>query len=262
MVVDREHLSLLMGLWVDPVWIIRNSLIVECNRPALSMLGYSDENKVRNRHPARHSPELQADFQNSSDRFNHYLNEAQQYGLQKFEWVLQRSDGVEAIAEVTLAPINLSAGAGFYCVLHDVTESKRLERNLMRSNDRFRLLFEMSPDPVWLIQGNVFIDCNRAAVKTLGYHNKTELLHKSPSDLSLPVQPDGQPSDTKARRMGRLAWEQGLHRFEWVHLKADGCEMLTEVTLIPMELDIGSAVYCTWREIIRQPSLSSGLDPM
>jgi PAS domain-containing protein len=47
-----------------------------------------------------------------------------------------------------------------------------------------RLLFERSPDPILLIDGEVFVDCNQAAVEMLRYASKIDLLSARPSDLS------------------------------------------------------------------------------
>jgi PAS domain-containing protein len=33
----------------------------------------------------------------------------------------------------------------------------------------FKQLFDSSPDPAWIIDGNRFVECNDAAIRTLGY---------------------------------------------------------------------------------------------
>jgi PAS domain S-box-containing protein len=246
--VTREQLSLFLRMTPDPAWVIRGASIAECNGAGLHMMGYKEARDVLHKHPASLAPPLQLDFGNSRDRFDHYLNQAQVHGSEKFEWVLQDRKGTEVVADVHLVSVVLPDGEAFYCTLHDITQHKQLERELQSSNKRFRLLFDMAPEPLWLIRGNVFIDCNRAAVTVLGYRSKTELLHKHPSELSPAVQPDGESSFSKANRMGRIAWEKGLHHFEWVHLRADASQLLTEVTLTPIELDTGPAVYCAWRD--------------
>ena len=95
----------------------------------------------------------------------------------------------------------------------------------------FKQLFESSPDPTWIIDNNQFIECNQAAISALGYASRDVLLNVHPSALSPLRQPDGEDSYTKAERMMTLAKQQGLHRFEWLHRKADGTDFLAEVTL-------------------------------
>ena len=95
----------------------------------------------------------------------------------------------------------------------------------------FKQLFESSPDPTWIIDGNRFVECNDAAVRALGYTSREALLNVHPSKLSPPKQPDGQDSYVKAESMMAIAKDKGLHRFEWMHTRADGTNFDAEVTL-------------------------------
>jgi diguanylate cyclase (GGDEF)-like protein/PAS domain S-box-containing protein len=113
----------------------------------------------------------------------------------------------------------------------------------------FKQLFELSPDPTWIIEGNQFIECNEAAVKTLGYSSRAELLNVHPSKLSPQTQPDGQNSYEKAERIFALVQTNGLHRFEWTHTKADGTDFVAEVTLSTIQLSNRQVIYCIWRDI-------------
>jgi diguanylate cyclase (GGDEF)-like protein/PAS domain S-box-containing protein len=113
----------------------------------------------------------------------------------------------------------------------------------------FKQLFESSPDPTWIIEGKRFVECNDAAVKTLGYASREEFLHVHPSRLSPPHQPDGEDSFAKAERMMSLATSQGQHRFEWMHTRADGSNFMAEVTLSAMTLTGRDVIYCVWRDI-------------
>ena len=114
---------------------------------------------------------------------------------------------------------------------------------------RFRRLFELSPDPVWIIEDNMFVDCNDAAVAMLGYPSKASLINTHPSKLSPIFQADGKTSFEKAEEMMGMALMQGLHRFEWIHQRFDGSVFDAEVTLAKIELNNQTAIYCTWRDI-------------
>ena len=113
----------------------------------------------------------------------------------------------------------------------------------------FRSLFERAPDPTWIIENNRFVECNNAAVNALGYSCREELLNTHPSKLSPPIQPDGEDSFAKAERMMEIAKNTGLHRFEWTHTRADGTDLLAEVTLSNIELADKKIIYCVWRDI-------------
>jgi diguanylate cyclase (GGDEF)-like protein/PAS domain S-box-containing protein len=123
----------------------------------------------------------------------------------------------------------------------------------------FKQLFESSPDPAWIIDGNRFVECNEAAIRTLGYASRDEFLDVHPSRLSPPRQPDGQDSYAKAEQMMASARENGLHRFEWIHTRADGTDFVAEVTLSVVTLADRQLIYCVWRDITERKSIEEKL---
>lgn len=46
-----------------------------------------------------------------------------------------------------------------------------------------------------------------------------------------------------------IAKDQGLHRFEWDHIRANGSRFVAEVTLTLIELMGKDVIYCVWRDI-------------
>ena len=123
----------------------------------------------------------------------------------------------------------------------------------------FKQLFESTPDPTWIIDDNRFVECNAAAIRTLGYTSREELLNVHPSQLSPPCQPDGDDSFVKAERMMAIAKDKGLHRFEWMHTRADGLNFMAEVTLSTVEMEDRLVIYCIWRDITERKSLDERL---
>ena len=123
----------------------------------------------------------------------------------------------------------------------------------------FKQIFELSPDPTWIIDGHRFVECNEAAVRTLGYASRDEFLNLHPSKLSPPTQPDGEDSYTKAECMMGLAQANGLHRFEWMHIKADGTDFVAEVTLSAIQLSDRQVIYCVWRDITERKQIEQAL---
>jgi diguanylate cyclase (GGDEF)-like protein/PAS domain S-box-containing protein len=121
--------------------------------------------------------------------------------------------------------------------------------NLNENHSSFRQIFNSSPDPAWIIEGYQFIECNDAAVRILGYQNRDELLNVHPSKLSPLKQSDGEDSFTKAERMMSIANELGLHRFEWIHTRANGEDFIAEVTLSRIDFTDRRVIYCVWRDI-------------
>jgi PAS domain S-box-containing protein len=130
---------------------------------------------------------------------------------------------------------------------------------LNSDNSWFNQLFESSPDPAWIIEGNRFVECNEAAILALGYTNREELLNVHPSVLSPTKQPDGEDSFAKAERMMVIARDNGVHRFEWINTKADGSDFVVEVTLSNIELKDRSVIYCVWRDITERKQVEKSL---
>ncbi len=120
---------------------------------------------------------------------------------------------------------------------------------LVESERRYRNLFALSPDPMWLIVDGEFVMANRAAAECLGFEGELELVATHPSEVSPPMQPDGQTSFDKANQMMETAMRLGTHRFEWVHTRRSGETFPVEVTLVRMPHSGRDALFCIWRDI-------------
>ncbi|WP_040475589.1 sensor domain-containing protein [Paramagnetospirillum caucaseum] len=160
-----------------------------------------------------------------------------------------RRDGSRFDLEIGASVFQMDGESYFIAVLRDVSEAEDSKRRLTESEERFRNLFMMSPDPTWIIQDNRFVECNQAAVNILGYPDADSLKNVHPSELSPDAQPDGESSFAKAERMMGLAMANGLHRFEWAHRRHDGSVFPAEVTLSATLLQGRPSIYCTWRDI-------------
>lgn len=114
---------------------------------------------------------------------------------------------------------------------------------------RFRNFFEQSSDAFLVLDDGRFIDCNAAAVRLLGYADKQGIVLRTLAELSPERQPEGTLSMAKARDMIDCAFAQGSHRFEWLHLRADGSELPVEVSLTPMSLGGKWVMHVIWRDI-------------
>lgn len=135
-------------------------------------------------------------------------------------------------------------------IVRDITEGKLRLEAIEDSEERYRQLFEHSPDMVFLIsaQTNRFIAINPAVSRVLGYHTH-EVIGKAPSDISPEFQPDGQRSEDKAKALlkGQLGAPPQL--FEWMHVRRDGSLIDCEVSLVYYRLHGQDLVQAIVRDI-------------
>jgi PAS domain S-box-containing protein len=163
----------------------------------------------------------------------------------------RRKNGTLFWEKASISPIFGDHGevTHYLAVKEDVTERLLAEKALRESEEAFRRLFEDAKDPLLLLKGGAFIDCNTATLELLGYRSKADFLGHSPDDISPACQPDGQSSGEKAATMITTALKVGFHRFEWTHLQSDGTPVQVEVTLTPITLRGEVILHTLWRDI-------------
>ena len=139
---------------------------------------------------------------------------------------------------------------GFIEVIEDITERKRKEEALYRSETKFRTLYDSSGDAVMLLDEKGFFDCNKATLSLFGFATLEEFSSQHPADLSPPQQPCGTDSMVLANQMIATAKEKGSIRFEWMHRRNDTGEIFpADVLLTAMELDGKPVVQAVVRDI-------------
>ena len=106
-----------------------------------------------------------------------------------------------------------------------------------------------------MLDDGKFIDCNQPILDMLHLTEREELLNLQPKDLSPTYQPDGRRSSEKANEMMALAFKNGVHRFEWVHLRANGEEFWAEITLTKIVKDNKNLLHVVWRDISERKKL-------
>lgn len=144
---------------------------------------------------------------------------------------------------------------------YEVEERQTVELSLVQSEARFRALFERSPDPIWILRrGGVCIDANAAAMKVFGVDDLASLHRIKATDISPAFQADGQSTTVKAQVMLETALTNGVHRFEWLHKRADGTIFPTEITLCAVTLSGRPMLYAVVRDISDRKQVEEALE--
>lgn len=102
---------------------------------------------------------------------------------------------------------------------------------------------------MFLLDGDVFIDCNPAAVDMFGCSDKNQLLSLHPSELSPEKQPDGSLSRKEENKRIAKAIELGSNRFEWLHQRINGNAFPVEVLLTSISTQRKKLIHVVLRDI-------------
>jgi two-component system cell cycle sensor histidine kinase/response regulator CckA len=93
--------------------------------------------------------------------------------VERLETVRMRKDGSRLDVSLTISPIRETGGAviGASTIARDVSALVRTEEALRRSEENYRLLFELHPSPMWVFDSETlrFLAANDAAIATYGY---------------------------------------------------------------------------------------------
>ncbi|MDQ6965456.1 MAG: response regulator [Mariprofundaceae bacterium] len=140
-----------------------------------------------------------------------------------------------------------------------VWQLERERRALVLSETKYRTLFEASGDAIILLDEQVFIDCNPAALTMFGCSTRDDFLGKHPAAWSPRLQPGDIQSQQLADEHISRALAQGSNRFEWLHRRLDDSEFPAEVSLTTMELDGNTVLQAIVRDISERKSYEDQL---
>jgi PAS domain S-box-containing protein len=161
-------------------------------------------------------------------------------------------DRVGASLLVTVTPLKDAQNRilGSIHVARNITELRRTELALAKSENRFRTLFESSHDAIMTIEPPLwnFTSGNQATLQMFMAQDEKEFLSHEPWTLSPEQQPDGRVSSEKAKEMIEIAIRNGSHTFEWTHKRLNGEEFPATVLLTRMELAGKILVQATVRD--------------
>jgi two-component system, cell cycle sensor histidine kinase and response regulator CckA len=139
-------------------------------------------------------------------------------------------------------------------IARDITERRLSEKALRDSEERYRLLFDSNPQPMWVYDlGTLaFLAVNQAAVKSYGYSRE--------EFLSMTIQ-DIRPSEDLPALYGAVkSSAEGIETAgRWQHLKKDGTLIKVEITSHLLVFDGRQAELMLANDVTEQNRLEHAL---
>jgi PAS domain S-box-containing protein len=121
-----------------------------------------------------------------SNGFAGSLSRPQEAKEFRHQFLAHSAAGEDRWLDLIVSPIRdrLDETVGFRGLARDVTERKRFEEALRDSEERYRLLFESTPQPIWVYNEDTlaFLAVNEAATRIYGY-SRDEFLTMTVNDL-------------------------------------------------------------------------------
>lgn len=224
-----------------PMWIVDQETLnfIEVNDAALEQYGYSREEFLSlNSRDIR--PEDQVElYENDVKKLNNHTNFAG-------DWIHRRKNGEIIIVNIVTHPIIFNERKARHVMATDVTEQRRIEAQLKQSEERFRLIVEAAPDPIFIQANKKFVYVNNTAVKLFKAKSADDLIGKNIIDMVHP-----KCRELVEKRMYRINVER-LPVKELIELRfltLDGNDIWVETAGQPIEYEGKSAALVFIRDI-------------
>ncbi|MDD1729741.1 MAG: methyl-accepting chemotaxis protein, partial [Methanospirillum sp.] len=209
----------------DAITLFDKEILLECNTTTSEIFGIRGED-ILGKNLRDLAPPAQPDETDSMSFFRKRHDEALNGIPQNFEIVLNRGDGTSFDAEVTLKVLDLPEGQRTQATFRDITERKRVEREMKDQMETIRELqqqemtmINQNPLPLLLMDLNLrILKVNESFLQMSGF-TETQLLAMKAHDFKI-IEKSGmglkEAVKTKKAVTGNLIVEfpAGIHHIE------------------------------------------------
>jgi PAS domain S-box-containing protein len=167
-----------------------------------------------------------------------------------FETTHKRKDNSLYPVEVHLQKSTFDDKDVYVAIILDITERKQNEAKIKESEEKYRLLFENNPQPMWIydLETLEFLEVNYAAVKHYGY-TREEFLKMTLKDI--------RPKEDISALLLDVANTSSIlnNAGEWRHLKKNGEIIDVEITSHFVHFNNREARHVLIKDITKQKEL-------
>lgn len=234
----------------DAILVFRGNRIIDCNKWAAEMFGFTSKEELLGADPALFWPPKQDDGTSSYElaalrKLASYLN-----GKDQFEWVFRKNDGKLFPAEVSLSWFELDGRELFHAAIRDITRRKNREAALRESEKRNRLLADMTFEGIMIHDNGIIYDLNAALVELFGYE-RDELIGKNVIEMLI-------DPDSKKTAYEHVA-AQRTEPYELVFHTKKGARIQAEVMGKPLTYRGTTMRIAALRDITRRKRMEETL---
>ena len=129
-----------------------------------------------------------------------------------------------------------------------INKRRQSEEDLRESEERYRLLFDHSPDVMMTINGHLFAQANSATSRVLGY-DPVEIVGMAPWEISPEYQPNGTASKEAVTAIINKLRQTRSETFEWTFLHKGGPLVDCEVSLVAYSVRDEDLIQAIIRDI-------------
>lgn len=226
------------------IYVIRNSVIINCNKAALDIFGYDNKEDVLNVFPYELSPEYQDDGILSMVKGHKMIEKVlSEKSYIELDWMHKRKNGDVFLTDLIIYNKN----GILYVVISDKSENSKLKENLRQKDYLYSMLFNNHNSVMLAINaktGNI-IEANKAAIDYYGY-SKEQVLSMNISDINILDEND-------IKKEMELAYKENRNYFQFKHRLADNSHRDVEVHSFPVNNDeeniLFSIIYDTGEKV-------------
>jgi PAS domain S-box-containing protein len=206
---EERYRSLFEGS-LEGIGLSRGNRIVDANKALLEIFGYGTLAEFRA------IPLLDHVAPESKEDIRRRLTGQRPGDRNRFAYKIIRKDGATRDLEISTDHLTIGGESFTLSTFRDITERKQAEDALRASEERYRLLFELSPDSIAVYTDGIIRYANPATLRLLGANVPEEIIGRSMLDFVHPdyrkmviersrqQEKEGQPSPSAEEKFLRL----------------------------------------------------------